>query len=97
MPYTRSATVCECVCYWITVNRCVYLSVEALGILGDSVELWETKHVLLAARSVEYPQSEWRQCSENLQVSTEDSPHQTSFLKYKAAFLKNINIKGNET
>lgn len=69
--------MCECVCCWITENRCVYLSVEALGILGDSVELWETKHVLLAARSVEYPQSEWRQCSENLQVSTEDSPHQT--------------------
>lgn len=65
----------------------MYLSVEALGILGDSVELWETKHVLLAARSVEYPQSEWRQCSENLQVSTADSPHQTRFLKYKAAFF----------
>lgn len=49
----------------------MYLGVEALGILGDSVELWEAKHVLLAARSVEYPQSERRQRSENLQVSTQ--------------------------
>lgn len=64
-----------CVCVWCKKNGCVYLGVEALGILGDSVELWETKHVLLAARSVEYPQSEWRQRSENLQVSTEDPLH----------------------
>ena len=50
--------VCVCVC--------MHLGVEAFSILGDSVELWETKHVLLAARSVEYAQSERRQRSENL-------------------------------
>lgn len=66
---------CVCVCFWFKENECVYLGVEALGILGDSVELWETKHVLLAARSVEYPQSEWRQRSENLQVCTEEPLH----------------------
>lgn len=44
----------------------MYLGVEALGILGDSVELWETQHVLLAARPIEYPQSERRQCSKDL-------------------------------
>lgn len=63
----------------------MYLSVEALGILGDSVELRETKHVLLAAGSVEYPQRERRQRSENLQVSTEDSHHLTGFLRYKSS------------
>lgn len=46
---------------------CTYLGVEALCILGDSVELWETEHVLLAARTVEYPQSERRQSSKYLQ------------------------------
>lgn len=45
---------------------CIYLCVEALCILGDSVELRETKHVLLAARTVKYPQSERRQCSKYL-------------------------------
>lgn len=65
---------CMCVCFGCKANRYVYLGVEALGILGDSVELWETKHVLLAARSVEYPQSERRQRSEDLQVCTEDPP-----------------------
>lgn len=44
----------------------MYLGVEALGILGDSVELRESEHVLLAARPVKYPQSERRQCSKYL-------------------------------
>lgn len=66
-------------CCWFKVNGCVYLGVEALGILGDSVELWETKHVLLAAGSVKYPQSERRQCCKNLQVSREDPLTQLDF------------------
>lgn len=50
----------------------MYLGVEALCILGDSVELWETEHVLLAARTVEYPQSERRQSSKYLQKKIKD-------------------------
>lgn len=56
----QTVSVCACACV------CMYLGVEALSILGDSVELWETQHVLLAARSVKYPQSERRQCSKYL-------------------------------
>ena len=51
-----------CVCKRVSAH----LGVEALGILGDSVELWEAEHVLLAARPVKYPQSERRQCSKYL-------------------------------
>lgn len=49
-----------------------YFGVEALGILGYSVELREAEHVLLAARPVKYPQSERRQRSKYLQ-HTEDT------------------------
>lgn len=47
--------------------RCVYLGVEALGILGYSVELREAQHVLLAARPVKNPQRKWRQRCKYLQ------------------------------
>lgn len=49
----------------VHVSLCVcvraYPGVEALCILGDSVELWETEHVLLTAGSVKYAQGEGRQ------------------------------------
>lgn len=45
----------------------VYLGVEALSILGYSVELREAEHVLLATRPVKNPQSKWRQRSKYLQ------------------------------
>lgn len=53
------------------MNQCIntvppeHLSVEAFSILGDSVKLRKSKHVLLAAWPVKYPQCEWRQCSKN--------------------------------
>lgn len=51
-----------------SLSRCAcgYLGVESLGILGNSVELWETEHVLLAARPVKNSQSEGRQRGKNL-------------------------------
>lgn len=45
----------------------LYLGVKSLCILGNSVELWETEHVLLAARPVKNSQSEGRQRGKNLQ------------------------------
>jgi len=59
--------VCECVSVCADCKCvCMYLGVESLCILGDSVELWETEHVLLAARPIKYPQSERGQCSKYL-------------------------------
>lgn len=55
--------MCVCVCEHLRT----YFGVEALGILGYSVELREAEHVLLAARPVKYPQSEWRQSGKYLQ------------------------------
>lgn len=68
--------------------KCAYLGVEALGILGDSVELWETEHVLLAARPVEYPQSERRQCSKYLH----HTHRQDATIKTQTMTLKIISI-----
>lgn len=48
-----------------------YLGVEAICILGDTVQLWETHHVLLAAWPVEYAQSEWRERSKDLTHKSE--------------------------
>lgn len=61
----HSELKCECTC--VCDCMCMYLGVESLGILGDSVELWETEHVLLAARPVKNPQCKGRQCGKNLQ------------------------------
>lgn len=55
--------MCVCVCEHLRT----YFGVEALGILGYSVELREAEHVLLAARPVKYPQSERRQSGKYLQ------------------------------
>ena len=43
-----------------------HLGVEALGVLGDLVELWEPQHALLAARPLEDAQREGGQRRENL-------------------------------
>lgn len=43
-----------------------HLGVEALGVLGDLVELREPQHALLAARPLEDAQREGGQCCENL-------------------------------
>lgn len=43
-----------------------YLSVEAFRVLSDSVKLWEPEHALLSTRPLEDPQSEGRQCCEDL-------------------------------
>lgn len=45
----------------LCVCACAHLGVEAFGILGYSVELRESEHVLLAARPVKNPQSKRRQ------------------------------------
>lgn len=45
---------------------CGYLGVKSICILCDAVQLWEPKHVLLAARTIENTQREWRERCENL-------------------------------
>lgn len=64
-----AAISARALCVYLSADyKCalMYLGVEALCILGDPVELWESEHVLLAAWPVKYPQSERRQCSKYL-------------------------------
>lgn len=63
-PSDRFSFKFRCSMWFVCVG--MYLCVEAFCILGDSVELREPEHVLLAARPVENPQSERRQCSKYL-------------------------------
>jgi hypothetical protein len=50
-----------------------YLSVETFSVLSDSVKLWEPEHALLSTRPLEDPQSEGRQCREDLYGDNEPS------------------------
>ena len=50
----------------VPCTHVAHLGVEALGVLGDLVELREPQHALLAARPLEDAQREGGQCRENL-------------------------------
>ena len=50
----------------VPCTHVAHLGVEALGVLGDLVELREPQHALLAARPLKGAQREGGQCRENL-------------------------------
>lgn len=50
----------------VPCTHAAHLGVEALGVLGDLVELREPQHALLAARPLKDAQREGGQCRENL-------------------------------